>query len=147
MIMPIQSMEEVIRILETRYNVNFTPVRGKKVFNDTINGERSIVVCSPLSRIHSGGQGWIDLTRIQVDLIEKYDAAAIAFRLPNRQTYYVNYQQISPLLTEDCTFFNQKEGVHWKLYIWPERIVVRQNEMALHVISNSFENIDVIFKV
>lgn len=141
-------MEEVIKILETRYNINFTPVRGKKVFNDThINGERSIVVCSPLSKMHAGGQGWIDLTRIQIDLIEKYDAAAIAFRLPNRQTYYVNYQQISPLLTEDCTFNNQREGIHWKLYIWPERIEVRRNVGALHITSNSFENIDVIFKV
>src|SRR6266498_4392398 len=80
-IMPIQTKTEVVKMLGTRYNVKFTPVSGKKVFFDTnMNGNRKIVVCSPHSTIHKGGQGWIDLTKIQTDLMEEYDAALLAFR-------------------------------------------------------------------
>jgi hypothetical protein len=145
--MPKQTQDELVKILETRYNVFFTPVRGKKVFYDTnINGKRSVVLCSPCSKIHKDGQGWIDLTKIQIDLLAEYNAALLAFRLPNRQAYYVNYQQIRSLLTEACIFDNSREGVHWKLYIWPERIEVRKNKRTLNLASNSFENIDVIFR-
>lgn len=144
--MPIQTKADVLRAIESRYKVSFTPVKGKRVFFDTsINGVKTIIVCSPHSTTHKSGQGWIDLTRIQIDLMDRYDAAILAFRLPRQQTYFIDFKQLRTLLTENCIFVNNREGEHWKLYVWPERIEVRQNEIALLMAPNTFENIDPIF--
>jgi hypothetical protein len=112
-----------------------------------MNGNRRIVVSSPQSITHKGGQGWIDLTRIQINLMEEYDAALLAFRLPRQQTYFINFQQLRPLLTEKCIFDSKREGVHWKLYVWPGRIEIRQNDTLLPIAPNTFENIEPVFRV
>jgi hypothetical protein len=129
-------------MLSTEYKVNFSPIRGKKVFfSASMSSGRTIIVCSPHSKAHKGGQGWIDLTKIQIDLLGGYDRALIAFRLPKQQTYFLDFQQLRPLLTQKCTFVNDREGVHWKLYIWDEKIEVRRNDTQLRIEPNTFENI------
>lgn len=144
--MPIQTKREVVATLQTRFKVSFAPIRGKMVFFETtaLDGRR-VVVCSPHSKTHKDGQGWIDLTRIQIELMGKYDAAILALRLPRHQTFFLDFQRLKPLLAEHCMFVNDREGEHWKMYIWPTKLEVRQNSTTLLITPNTFDQIESLF--
>ncbi len=145
--MAIPTKDSVIRQLEERYEVSLSKVAGKKVcYEGKVNGDRTLLVATPESKIHSQGQGWVDLTEIQMELMRTCTEGIVGFRLSDGKVYFVNFKSLGILLTEDSIFENEKEGRHWKLYIWPDHIEVRNSNKKLQIAPDDFSAIDSIFR-
>jgi hypothetical protein len=139
--------DSVLRQIEERYRVSLSRMPGKKVcYQGELNSNRTLLVVTPESKIHSQGQGWVDLTEIQVELMRTCTESVVAFRLSNGKVFFVNFRSLSILLTEDSIVENKKEGRHWKLYIWPNQIEVRNSSKKLQITPNDFSGIDSIFR-
>ena|SRR5947207_905445 len=109
--MAIPTRDSVIRQLEERYRFSLSPVPGKRVcYEGKLNGNRTLLVVTPESKIHSQGQGWVDLTERQVELRRTCTEGIVGFRLSNGKAYFVNLRPLGILLTEDSIVENEKEG-------------------------------------
>ena len=126
------SIENVISNLNKEYKVNLSKISGKKIIYHKRNG-KSIVVIMPTSKIYGRGNGWIDFTKIQLDILRKYQTVIAVFRLANGFNYRVDMNDLFPLLSQENMMENNREGKHWKLDIWPEKIVVRKGGTTLDI--------------
>jgi hypothetical protein len=100
-----------------------------------------LVLISPSSKLHPKGHGWVDITKIQRDLALERDLAIIAFRLPDRKTYYVDFDKLSEHLSEETMMNNSHEGDHWKLHIWPEHIKIKKCDIKLPIRPNALQEL------
>jgi len=128
------SIAEVLTIFKDKYGLTLSKLAGKRIIFE--NESKSIVVAIPSSKIHVRGNGWVDLTKIQVDLFKSYSHCFIVFRLSNSTVYYVDMKSLLPLLTHDSIHENIREGKHWKLDIWSEKISIRKSKHSLSVKKN-----------
>jgi len=145
--MAIPTQDSVIRQLEERYKVSLSKVVGKKVcYEGKVNGDRTLLVITPESKIHLQGQGWVDLTEIQMELMRTCTEGIVGFRLSDGKVYFVNFKSLGILLTEDSILENKKEGRHWKLNVWPDHIEVRNSNNKLQIAPDDFSAIDSIFR-
>jgi len=62
------SIAEVLTIFKDKYGLTLSKLAGKRIIFE--NESKSIVVAIPSSKIHVRGNGWVDLTKIQVDLFK-----------------------------------------------------------------------------
>ncbi|WP_340003330.1 hypothetical protein MHH52_14580 [Paenibacillus sp. FSL K6-0276] len=85
---------------------------------------KRVVVCTPFSKIHPNGKGWFDLTIKQVELLDDADIAVLAVRLEGSKIYYVDFKELSRMMTQDQRVVNPNEGEHWKFHIWGNLIQV-----------------------
>lgn len=132
--MTIPSIEDVISRLQDHFQIRLEKVPGKQVVYQGKNQDgKSFLVCSPQSRLHERKHGWIDLTTIQFDLLSQSDVPFLALRVEGNGVYYFYFNELKPYLTKQAMLYNQREGDHWKLYIWPETIEVRGNDSRLRV--------------
>lgn len=141
--MPEKTTSEILDILAKRYRMGgFHKIHRKKVFFEGILGERSVIVCTPKSKLHVNGHGWTDITLVQVQLMKEYDIAIYAFRVEDGNTHFVCFNEMNKYMTNSTRIFNEHEKEHWKLYIWPDEIEVRGNNRRLSVKPNDFSLIE-----
>lgn len=122
------SKETVISNLQKELSVSLKLETGKRIIYSGIDiNRKKIIVCTPESKVHNKGHGWVDFTAIQKTLIEKADFSIMALRMGDDKTYYINFKLLAPYLTSETMVNNKREGDHWKLYIWPDHIQIRGN--------------------
>lgn len=139
------SIEEIISNFKNDYGVKLSKLERKKIFFTGRCKGKSVVVAMPSSKVYERGNGWVDLTEIQIDIFKQYSISIIVFRLLNSITYYVNMSDLFPLLTQESIHENAKEGKHWKLDVWPDKISVRKSESSLSVKENEQSHIGLLF--
>mgnify|MGYP000583067419 CR=1 FL=1 len=124
--MPTTTIESLVSHFEKEYGVHLSKIPRKKIIYDgkTKHG-KSIVVIMPTSKIYKQGNGWVDFTQIQVEDLKKYHIAISIFRLSNGATYYIDMSKLFPLLTKKSIMENKREGKHWKMHIWSDRIDIK----------------------
>lgn len=81
--------------------------------------------------------GWVDLTTTQVDVLDNAPISILAVRMPNEAVVYFNFKQVKPQLTKQAMKNNKREGDHWKLHIWPDRITVLGNQEPRKSVMNT----------
>lgn len=135
--MGITTTESIVAYFEKEYGITLLKMRGKKIiYKGHTKNDSSIVVVIPYSKIYQHGNGWVDLTKIQIDICKQSEFAIAVFNLSNGTTYYVDMKKLFPLLTTENMLKNDKEGKHWKLDIWTEKIVIRNGGKTLPVKPN-----------
>jgi hypothetical protein len=85
-------------------------------------------------------RGWVDITTVQVSMLDQSFYSILAMRLENGLVYYLDFKKLRPYLTEDLMVNNKREGDHWKLHIWTDylkvvgsslKVVIIQEELPL----------------
>ncbi|MBC7872744.1 MAG: hypothetical protein H7Y01_02040 [Ferruginibacter sp.] len=138
----IPSKETVVSAIEIYLKINLLPVSGKKVFySGNQNKNKEIIVCTPQSKLHATGFGWIDITTKQAAMLENTDTGILAFRLEGNKVYYIHFKNLKKYLIEDALINNNREGDHWKLRIWPDNIQVIGNSARLQIHPNNITDI------
>jgi len=94
--------------------------------------------------LHIKGHGWIDITSKQKNLLEHAECSMFAFRLEGNKVYYLNYSELKKYLTLDSMLNNDKEGDHWKLYIWPNYIEIRGNKQRLLIEPDKLDQFTIV---
>ena len=115
--------------------------RKKIMFEGATPSGLSLLVLTPSSKRYAGGNGWVDFTDIQIELCEQYDSAIVAFCIADGDTHFVDMAQLLPCLTDSCQMENEREGKHWKLDIWDDRISVRNGGESIPTQKNSIAEI------
>jgi len=127
----------IVQVFESEFGVQLSKMPRKKIIYDgKTKQNKSIVVVMPASKIYARGNGWIDFTKIQVDTLKKYQIAIAAFRLSDGTTYFIDMNTLFPMLTQENIMENEREGEHWKMDIWPNKIIIRNGGETLHVKPN-----------
>ncbi len=141
--MPKTTINSIVAIFENEYNIHLSKISHKKIIYDgKIKYRKSIVVIMPTSKIYPRGNGWVDFTKIQVELLKQYQIAIATFRLSNGKNYFVDMENLFPLLSQNNMMINKKEGEHWKLDIWTNKIVIRNGGESLSVKSDEHQFIN-----
>lgn len=140
--MSIPSKEEVVAKLKNLFNVNLLLVPRKQLFySGKLPNGKEMLICTPGSKLHPRGNGWTDLTTVQVSMLEKADCSMLAFRVEGNSVYYVNFIELRSYLTEETMINNKNEGDHWKLHIWPDHIKVLGNAANFYVEADNLDQI------
>src|SRR5688572_12610686 len=141
--MKIHQKEEVVLELEKHLSVILTKIPTKQIIysgKDAVG--KTIIVCTPKSKLHSQGYGWVDLTLIQKTLLQEGDHSILALRIEGGKTYYLNFMALEPYLNADAMINNNREGDHWKLRIWPSYIEVLGNPNHVLIKPNDISSMD-----
>ncbi|MFZ4680312.1 MAG: hypothetical protein ACOYLP_09110 [Flavobacterium sp.] len=142
--MNIPSKEFVISELQDYLKISLSKLPKYRVFySGLLNDIEDISICTPESKLHKNGHGWIDITSKQILLLKKAKYSILAFRLEGNKVYYVNFSDLEKYLTQEYIFNNSREGNHWKLYIWPKHIEIRGNAKHLLVEPNKLSNFNI----
>lgn len=137
--MSIPSKEIVISKLQEFFTITLHKLPKYNVFySGILKDNEEILICTPHSKLHINGHGWIDITSKQILLLKKAKHSILAFRLEGNKVYYVNFYDFEKNLTQESMLNNSREGNHWKLYIWPNHIEIRGNANKLTVKPNVF---------
>lgn len=60
-------------------------------------------------------------------------------RLSDGTNYFIDMNALFPLFTKENMIVNKREGEHWKMDIWKNKIVLRNGGKTLHVVPNEKE--------
>ncbi|MEC1717217.1 hypothetical protein ABEV09_07270 [Schinkia azotoformans] len=130
--MSIPDKNIVVSTVCKRYNCSLSNIIRKKILYHGVSNGKSIVLCTPESRLHPQGHGWFDLTTKQVDLLDDADIAILAVRLEGYKIYYVDFKQLRQLITPDMSL-NYSEDEKWRFYIWENYIKVRGKDKKFDI--------------
>ncbi len=145
--MVVKTINDVVTEFEKEYDIFLSKVKRKKIIYDGYtNNDKSIVVVTPESKIYPRGNGWVDFTKIQIDIFKQYSIAICVFRISDGITYYLNLNDLFPFLTDSNMMINTREGEHWKIDIWPNKLVVRNGGQNLSVVANAISDISDLVK-
>lgn len=123
-----------------QYNLALRKLPRKQIiYGGSTAKNKSVVVVMPASKIYSRGNGWVDFTKIQIELFKQFTIAIAIFRLDDGTNYYVNLGDLFPLLSNDNMMVNSREGEHWKIDIWPTKLTLRNGGQSLCVHPNKRE--------
>ena len=92
--------------------------------------------------MHPKGHGWTDITEIQKSLLEKGDYSILAIRMEGGRAYYLDFKILEPFLIEGAMVYNEREGNHWKLYVWPDYLEIIGNSRRLQITPNNLDIFD-----
>ncbi len=131
------SIESIVSDFWDEYEVELRKIPRKQIMYDgrTTSGN-SIIVAMPYSKIHPRGNGWVDLSEVQIELLREYSVAIVIFRLPDELSYYVDFSRVFPLLTEANVVENEVLGRHWKFDIWPRKLTIKKGGASIGIQSN-----------
>lgn len=136
----IPSKEKVISDLQNQLKVKLHQMKGKRIFyTGILDDGNEIVVCTPESKLHLKGHGWVDITTKQYELLDRAFEGILAIRLEHNKLYSVKFKDLKNYLTVDSMLNNTREGDHWKLYIFSDYIQVRGNENLLSILPITFD--------
>ena len=70
------TIDNIVVLFKKEYGVDLTIIPPKEIIYDgkTKTG-KCIVIIMPTSRIYARCNGWIDLTKIQIDILKQYQIA------------------------------------------------------------------------
>jgi len=140
--MSIPNVDMAISTLQKYFDITIYQRMRKKIFyeGDFPDGGK-LLICTPQSKLHPKGNGWIDLTVKQITLLQEATYAIFALRIEGDKIYYFGFDNLKPLLTEDTLIYNNHEGDHWKLHVWPDCIKVLGNSQKLVITANRIDNL------
>ncbi|MEY2692730.1 MAG: hypothetical protein RIT03_1120 [Bacteroidota bacterium] len=141
--MNIPSKEFVISELQDYIKISLIKLPKYHVFYNGIYNKEDLLICTPESKLHINGHGWIDITYKQIDLLKKAKNSIIALRLEGNKVYYINSDELLSYFTPTSMHNNSREGNHWKLYIWPKHIEIRGNAKKLLVEPNKIKTLSI----
>jgi hypothetical protein len=141
--MNIASKEIVISELQDYLKISLFKMPKYRVFYNGIYNMGDLIICTPESKLHLNGHGWIDITYKQVELLKKAKISIIALRLEGNKVYYITFYELLSYLTPESMYNNSREGNHWKLYIWPKHIEIRGNAKKLLVEPNKIKTLSI----
>jgi len=134
--------EKIISELERHLRLDLFQVMGKQIFYSGRDGYgKEVLVCTPYSRLHAQGNGWIDLTTIQFAMLDKVHDSILAFRVEPNKVYYFHFRDLKPYMTKETMVYNKHEGDHWKIYVWPNYIQVLGNESIFRMRPNNLDDL------
>ena len=67
--------------------------------------ERVVVCIPPSSKIHVNGNGWFNLTTIQVEILDDADTALLAVHLDGNSVYIINFRKLRNYRIHLSNFF------------------------------------------
>jgi len=135
--MSIPEKETVVRMISERYDCVLTIMKQKKImYEGTTQSRKSVVVCTPETKLHNQEHGWFDLSTKQVEILDKADMAIMAVRIEGNKVYFVEFKNLRRLMTEDMILDYSKDE-KWRFYIWEDRIEVRGNKEKFYVSGES----------
>ncbi len=141
----IPSKEKVASALEKHFTLKLYPLSGKQIFfsGKMANG-KEILVCTPKSKLYPAGHGWVDITTIQFEMLDKVFRGILAFRLEGNKVYYLCFQDLKKSLTDEAMVNNAREGDHWKLHLLPDHIKIINNKNQLAIKPNGLDRLLVL---
>ena len=92
-----EEINKIIKNIEKKYSLKLLKLNRKKIIYS--DNTKNIIIVMPTSKIYKRGNGWIDLTRIQISLINEYSKQLAIFRLKNGKSYFIDMKKLIPLLT------------------------------------------------
>lgn len=100
-------------------------VPGKRIlYRGTNDAGETVLLCMPRAKRQDRGFYWVDLTAKQVDLLSEAAQACVVFRLEGRCLLLTRWETLRAHLTTSCMRYSHREGEHWKLHLYPDRIEV-----------------------
>lgn len=132
----IPSKYEVVNTIEQRYQCTLRTIKGKRIMLEGFTKSQKIVVCTPQSKIHTNGQGWFDLSTIQVELLDQAQIAILAVRLEGNKVFYIDFKDIRSYMSEKA-MVNYSGVDKWNLYIWNNYITIRGVEKRYYIESKN----------
>jgi hypothetical protein len=140
--MSIPSKEAVIQQLEEYYETKLSPIQGKRIlYEGTLSNKLRIVVCTPQTKIHAQGQGWVDISKTQVEEFKNFDISILAIRMEGNMMYYMHFDTLRPYFTDESLLTNKTAGEFWRLYLWPDKIQIVRNKEMLSIEPNNLNNL------
>ncbi len=140
--MTIPNIDIIVAEIEKYFQTTLEPVKGTRIFFEgNLSNKKKFILCSPQSKLHQKGYGWIDLTETQISRFQGFDYCILAFRLEGASVYYMHFSTLEKYLTGDSMVYNEKEGDHWKLHIWPDKIKVVGNAKEFRIEPNNFNDL------
>ena len=97
------SIESILADLEKEHGIYYLQKmqRKKIIYDSKTKNLKSIVVAMPTSKIYERGNGWVDFTKIQIDIFKQYQIAIVVFRLSDGTNYFIDMSTLFPLLTKE----------------------------------------------
>ncbi|WP_449402799.1 hypothetical protein [Exiguobacterium artemiae] len=131
--MSIPEKETVVKTISERYDCVLTIMKQKKImYEGTTRNDKSVILCTPESKLHNQEHGWFDLSTKQVEILDGADMAIMAVRIEGNKVYFVEFKNLRRLMTEDMILDYSKDE-KWRFYIWEDHIKVRGNDEKFYV--------------
>lgn len=135
--MSIPEKETVVKMISERYDCELTIMKQKKImYEGTTQSGKTVVVCTPETKLHNQEHGWFDLSTKQVEILDGADMAIMAVRIEGTKVYFVEFKNLRRLMTEDIILDYSKDE-KWRFYIWEDHIKVRGNDEKFYVSGES----------
>ncbi|SDG30106.1 hypothetical protein [Desulfosporosinus hippei] len=136
--MSIPLIEKVVKELEEYLKTDLYQVPRKRImFNGILNDGSTVTVCTPQTKLIPRGCGRIELTTVQVSILNNADHSILAFRLEDNRVYYLDFRNLKPYLTEEAAYYSEKRGITlWQLYIWNFCIQILRNKNHVAISPN-----------
>lgn len=133
---------------KNNFDITLTKVKRKQIiFEGFTKNNKSLSVVMPDSAIYKYGNGWIDFTEIQINLLKSYMLSIAIFRLSDGNNYWLNLKNLFPLLSEENMFENRREGLHWKFDIWQNKLIIRKSKTEIIINNYSITEISTLLTV
>ncbi|WP_026829434.1 hypothetical protein [Exiguobacterium artemiae] len=131
--MSIPEKETVVKMISERYDCVLTIMKQKKImYEGTTRNDKSVILCTPESKLHNQEHGWFDLSTKQVEILDGADMAIMAVRIEGNKVYFVEFKNLRRLMTADMILDYSKDE-KWRFYIWEDHIKVRGNDEKFYV--------------
>lgn len=131
--MSIPEKETVVKMISERYDCVLTIMKQKKImYEGTTRNDKSVILCTPESKLHNQEHGWFDLSTKQVEILDGADMAIMAVRIEGNKVYFVEFKNLRRLMTADMILDYSKDE-KWRFYIWEDHIKVRGNNEKFYV--------------
>ena len=115
--MSIPEKETVVKMISERYDCVLTIMKQKKImYEGTTRNNKSVILCTPESKLHNQEHGWFDLSTKQVEILDGSDMAIMAVRIEGNKVYFVEFKNLRRLMTEDMILDYSKDE-KWRFYI------------------------------
>lgn len=134
--MKIVSIEKVIKKIERIKRVLLSKYPRKKIIYTSI--DKSILVITPESKI-TNSRALVDLTKIQIEILEGFELSLILFRLDNGDVLYTEYSILKNFINKENMTYNNRAFNHWKLHInSEERTLKIKDSNTINLLSMKF---------
>jgi hypothetical protein len=91
----------VLKKIHKKFNCSLSVIKGKQIMFRGNSDGKSLILCTPSSKLHPRGMGWFDLTIKQVEILDKAEIAILAVRLEGSKIYYLNFKRLRRLMTTE----------------------------------------------
>lgn len=142
--MSIPEKETVVKMISERYDCVLTIMKQKKImYEGTTRNDKSVILCTPESKLHNQEHGWFDLSTKQVEILDGADMAIMAVRIEGNKVYFVEFKNLRRLMKADMILDYSKDE-KWRFYIWEDHIKVRGNNEKFYVSGEVVKSMELV---